>query len=1014
MTSSSRHDAPSRVPVSSYRLQFNQALTFADAAAIVDYLAALGVTECYASPLLAAGPGSTHGYDISDHNRLNPELGGDEAFERFAAALKRHQMGLILDFVPNHMGINPSTNAWWRDVLENGPSSSWSTFFDIDWTPIKPELRDRVLLPILGDQYGLVLERGELRLRFEKGALDLTYFDHVLPINPRQTPRVYRHGIDDLHAALGEEDADFRELMSILTALSNLPPYTDRDPALVADRKRETEVSRDRLLRLVTQSPRIAQHIDAAVTFFNGRPGDAASFNDLHALLELQPYRLAYWRTAFDEINYRRFFDVNQLAALRMEDPRVFESTHGLLLDLIARDLVTGVRIDHPDGLFDPAGYFGALQQAAAARKADARAPKHADAATGPRGAATAVAEPQPTRDDPSPPPRDLYVIAEKILSAGELLPSQWPIHGTTGYNALNVFNGLFVRGHSLNELKRAYRAVTSQRRDASDVVYMSKVAIMRTSLSSELNVLAHALNRISESDRRSRDFTLNTLRRALVEVVAVFPVYRTYVTVSGATAEDERIIDEAIAEARRRDPVMESSIFKFVRDVLLPPQDSNLGAEVLGARTYFAMKLQQFTGPVQAKGLEDTAFYRDVPLVSANEVGGDPHHAAWTEAEFHASNLHRQQAWRFEMTTTATHDTKRGEDTRMRINVISEIPRTWSRFVTRWAAINEGHRTMVARTATPDRNDEWLFYQSLVGAWPVESPESAVVERASDALVDRMKQYMLKAVKEAKRHTSWVNVNAAYDESVVRFVAQTLTGPTAAHFLQSFVPLQRRLAWFGMVNSLAQVVLRLASPGMPDVYQGCELWDLSLVDPDNRRPVDFAGRRTLLESLEPLLSELEGVRMGRIEAPHEDAHRQLAGLFETWWDGRIKLLTTAAALRLRRSMPDVFLSGDYVPLRADAVDGHVIAFARSLEKQLVIAMAPRFLATKFGGKPRSPVGLEAWETTRVVLPREMAQRTFVNVLTGESVRPLAYRGSVWLLAGDVFTTWPIALLVGI
>jgi (1->4)-alpha-D-glucan 1-alpha-D-glucosylmutase len=590
-------------------------------------------------------------------------------------------------------------------------------------------------------------------------------------------------------------------------------------------------------------------------------------------------------------------------------------------------------------------------------------------------------------------------------------------VHGTTGYNFLNVLNGLFVRGDRLDELRRAYRRFAGEHRSAADEVYHSKRSIMLTSLASEHNVLAHALNRLSEADRRTRDFTLNTLRRTLMEVVASFPVYRTYVTPEGATPEDVRIIDRAIAEARRRDPVLESSIFAFIRGVLLPHAAGDDSGASREARTQFAMKLQQFTGPVEAKGLEDTAFYRDVALVSANEVGGDPHHRARTDEEFHAANAARLARWPFEMTTTSTHDTKRGEDVRTRIDVISEMPDAWRRLVGKWAAVNSGHRQAGPQGPAPDRNDEWMFYQTLTGAWPAGPPDAPLPERAPDALVERLSEYMLKAVREAKRHTSWVNANAAYDGAVTHFVRGVLTGDTSRAFLASFVPWQRRVAWFGAMASLAQVVLKIASPGMPDTYQGGELWDLALVDPDNRRPVDFETRREQLAALEPLLVHAEGRAAEEPAggaAPAGEARAARAALLDSWWDGRVKLYTLATALRLRRALPQLFLLGDYVPLTADEENAHVVGFARRTAGATVIAVVPRFLATRLGGEPRPPLGPEVWQTTRLALPGTLAARTFVNAFTGETVRPPGHRDAVWLLAGDVFTSWPVALLVAV
>ncbi|MGH7857602.1 MAG: malto-oligosyltrehalose synthase, partial [Candidatus Binatia bacterium] len=573
-----------RVPASTYRIQVHRGFGFADVRAIVGYLARLGISDLYLSPYLAARPGSTHGYDICDHSRLNPELGGEAAYASLLSELAQRDMGHLLDFVPNHMGIDPASNRWWRDVLENGPSSPFARFFDIDWEPVKQEIRNKVLLPILGDAYGLVLERGELRLEYAEGALRLRYFDHDLPINPRSAPRLLRHDVERLKEALGEDHPSYREFLSIATELQNLPAYTESLAERIAERQREKEVARERLQRLVDSESAVREHLERCIRTFNGTPGDPASFDCLHDLLEAQAYRLAYWRTAFHEINYRRFFDINDLAGLRMEEPDVFEATHGLVLRLVREGKITGLRLDHLDGLFDPLAYLRRLRES-----------------VGP-----------------------LYVIAEKILSSGERLPDDWPIEGTSGYEFLNELAGVLVDPTGAKPLRRLYATFTGRTAPFAIVMYVGKKLITQTALSSELNVLAHALNRISEDDRRSRDFTLEALREALREVVACFPVYRTYVGAGGPREEDRRTIDQAIERARRRNPAMEPSIFGFLREVLIPDAE-RLDPPEVERRLGFAMRFQQYTGPVQAKGLEDTAFYRLNVLLSLNEVGGDP-----------------------------------------------------------------------------------------------------------------------------------------------------------------------------------------------------------------------------------------------------------------------------------------------------------------------------------------------------------------------------------------------------
>ncbi len=953
-----------RVPVSTYRLQFHSAFTFAEARELVPYLAALGVTDCYSSPYLKARPGSAHGYDICDHNQLNPEIGSEADYDALTAELRRRDMGLILDWVPNHMGVQASINERWRDVLENGRCSPHARFFDIDWSPVKDELEERILLPILGDQYGRVLERGELRLAFDGGAFSLRYFDHDLPINPRQFPRLLEHDLDRLRAQLGEADADLAEYLSIATGLRNLPHYTDTEPEHVMERHREKEVAKERLRRLVEASPAVRAHIEAAVLAFNGRPGAPESFDQLHQLLELQPYRLSYWRTASHEINYRRFFDINELAGIRMDDPEVFRATHGLVLRLIGEGKITGLRLDHIDGLFDPLQYLTRLQTAIAAVLGGSRQSAGESA-------------------------QALYVVVEKILSPGEVLPAHWPVAGTSGYDFLNQLNGVFIDGRSQRSLARIYRRFTHLRTDYRELVYETKRLITDTSMASELNVLAHALNRISESDRRTRDFTLNSLREALREIVACFPIYRTYVSPDGFTDADREAILTAVGRARRRNPSMERSIFDFAVNVLLPDLEAK-APESRRQCLNCAMKFQQYTGPVQAKGAEDTAFYRYNMLASLNEVGGDPQRFGLTPQAFHELNLQRRQDWPLSMLGSATHDTKRGEDVRARLNALAEIPDEWGRQLTVWARTNAAHRSEVDGEPAPDRNDEYLFYQTLLGTWP---PGAAA---ADGMLIERLQQYMCKAVKEAKVHTSWVTENQAYEAALARFVERVLAGPTSRRFLGTFLPFQARLARLGMINSLSQLVLKVVSPGVPDFYQGTELWDLSLVDPDNRRPVDYQERRRMLGDLESLLAE-EG-RGGRGAALRE--------MLEHWEDGRIKLFITAASLRLRRALAPLFHEGSYEALDPFGEGAHhVVAVARRHRGTTVIAAVTRLSAALTRETPL-PIGADVWGNTRLPLPFDIAGAR--DILSGTAIGA----GSSLALA-EVFAACPVAILVG-
>jgi (1->4)-alpha-D-glucan 1-alpha-D-glucosylmutase len=973
---------PRYVPASTYRLQVHKEFPFAEATRVSEYLARLGAGACYSSPYFTAEPGSTHGYDICNHNEINPELGGSEAHAVFAARLQELGLGHVVDFVPNHMGIGTGTNAWWKDVLENGPSSPAASFFDVDWTPVKAELHAKLLLPILGDQYGKVLERGELRLELRDGALVLRYFEHELPINPRQAPRVYRQAIEPLTAHLGADNLQLHELLSIISSLENMPAYTARDADRIAERQREKEVARQRLLRLIAETPQVGEQLEAAVKAVNGEPGRPGSFDAMHELLETQAYRLSYWRTASHEINYRRFFDINTLVGLRVEEPDVFAATHRLLGELMRNGTVNAVRVDHADGLFDPARYFEMLQDLAA------------DALGCQRTAGG-------NRTD-----RPMYVVAEKILSGAERLPIRWAVHGTSGYNFLHDLNGLFINGAQGRRMRRAYAKLTGRTLAFEDVLYMSKRPIMKTAMASELSVLAHMLDRIAESNRRSRDFTLESLRDAITEVVACFPVYRTYVDERGWTPEDRDVVVRAVARARRRNPAMEASLFDFLLEVVLPRDRGEASAQrheqrrggyapadaqEVQARLRFAMKLQQYTGPVQAKGLEDTAFYRYNLLLSLSEVGGDPERFGRSVAEFHEASAERRREWPYEMLATSTHDTKVGEDVRARINVLSEIPDEWSRGVSRWMRLNRSHRTMVDGEPAPDRNDEYRFYQALLGAFTEVTPE----------FVERMQGFMIKSIKEAKLHTSWLTANPEYENAVLRFVERVLTGSGGAKFLPAILPLQQRVAAVGMLNSLAQVAIKIGSPGVPDFYQGTDLWDLNLVDPDNRRPVDFRLRERLLGEVEQLLEKTGDERIAAVSA-----------LLKNWADGAIKLLVTTAGLRLRRARQELFLEGRYEPIETETtVHADVVAFARIHGDEAVLVVAPRLTAPLVPDGKNLPLGGPSWKTSRVIIPSELGGRTFRHEITGVEIKPVTTETQAWIFVGQIFETVPVGIL---
>jgi (1->4)-alpha-D-glucan 1-alpha-D-glucosylmutase len=944
--------SPAVVPVATYRLQFNKSFTFDDATAIVDYLDHLGISHCYASSYFTAVPGSTHGYDVADPTQLNPEIGSRVSYDRWVETLRAHHMGHIIDMVPNHMGIAQSSNPWWQDVLENGPSSQYASFFDIDWHPLKQELTDKVLLPILGDSYGAVLERQEITLRYENGAFTAHYFEAVLPVAPGTYDRILALDAGRLLAEIGEETDDGQELLSILTAIRHLPGRESHGAEERAERHREKEVIKRRLARLTAASPAVLAHIERAVTTLNGTRDTPRSFDRLDDLLSAQPYRLAYWRVAAEEINYRRFFDINELAALRMEDPQVFERTHAFVFELLREGAIDGIRIDHVDGLYDPGDYLERLQ--ARARE---------------------------VRPDLFSADRRLYLVVEKILGLDEGLPS-WPVEGTTGYEFLVRVNGLFVDGRNERAVNEAFERFTRLRAPFHEFVYRSKQLVLRMSMASELQVLAHGLNRFSERNRHYRDFTLNLLVYAMREIIAAFPVYRTYVNgrEPDVSEHDRRYIEYAVSKARRRNPQHPGVVFDFIRGLLLK-KANYIPEEERGEHLKFVGKFQQVTSPVTAKGIEDTALYIYNRLVSLNEVGGEPDKFGVTAEALHAWFAERASRWPHGLSASSTHDTKRSEDVRARINVLSELPGEWRQATGRWARMNRKARVTIDGESYPSRNEEYLLYQTLVGTWPARP---MTPDEESDYAA-RIRNYMLKTMREAKVFTSWLNPSEPHENAMGRFVEMVLS-PDNGAFRRDFSELASRVARYGVYNSLAQLAIKIGAPGVPDFYQGTELWDFSLVDPDNRRPVDYEKRRQMLDTLgEP--SEL-------LAHPEDD---------------RLKLFATATLLRARRAAHDVFRCGGYEPLAAHGRGReHVFAFARVLGERHAIVAVPRLVATL---KPDgdAPLG-GVWGDTRIRVP-DSAPRCYRQAFTGACATVIEENGGRWLRAADAFADFPIALL---
>jgi (1->4)-alpha-D-glucan 1-alpha-D-glucosylmutase len=892
-------DLDKSVPSSTYRVQLTPDFGFAEAADLASYLAQLGVSHLYASPYLQAAPGSTHGYDVVDHTRVNSELGGEEGHAQLCHALHAVGLGQVLDIVPNHMAIGVPGNAWWWDVLENGQSSVYASYFDVDWDPPEAKLRNTVLLPILGDHYGRVLEAGDIAVRRSGGTFTVEYFDHVLPVAPPS--------LDALLARAARRSGD-QELEFLARALRRLPPSTATDPASVRERHQDKEQIRARLAEVFASRTAVAEAVDDELAAINADPAA------LHSLLERQNYRLAFWRAASRDLSYRRFFDIDTLVGLRVEDAAVFGDTHRRILDWVRDGAVDGLRIDHPDGLRNPEQYLERLAEQ-----------------TG-----------------------GVWTVVEKILEPGERLPKTWAVAGTTGYDFLNRLTTLFVDPAGEAPLTELYAELTGEPTDYEQVVITKKNQVMREVLGADVNRLVALFVEVCERHPRHRDYTRDELGEALREVIASFPVYRTYVrAATGAVRpDDEAHVEKAVGDAAGRRPDIDADLLGFLRDLLLlriPPATPHVTGAAPGAvpEHELVMRFQQLTGPVMAKGVEDTAFYTFNRFVALNEVGGDPSRFGLSVGEFHDACAEAQRDWPRAMLASSTHDTKRSEDVRARLALLSEIPDRWSAAVRRWVAHNEHHR----RGGWPDRNFEYLLYQILVGAWPLSA--------------ERAKAYMEKASKEAKQHTSWTDPRPDYDEALGSFVEAVLSDD---EFIDDFTRFVAPLVWPGRVTSLAQALIKLTAPGIPDIYRGTELWDLSLVDPDNRRPVDYDQRRALL-----------GV-VGTASAEQILARAD---------EGLPKLHVTHQALQLRRERPDAFMSGEYAPLEcAGPSADRVVAFARGGE---VLTVAPRLVMGLAGG----------WGEETVALPKgRWRDRLTSQEWDGGNA-----------LVGSVLSQFPVALL---
>jgi (1->4)-alpha-D-glucan 1-alpha-D-glucosylmutase len=946
-----------RVPVATYRLQFSGRFRFEDARSLITYLHRLGISDLYASPVLAARRGSPHGYDVIDPARLNPELGTDEGFDLLAAELKAHGMGLLLDIVPNHMAAVPE-NPWWMDVLENGQSSAYADYFDIDWDPPETALRNKMLLPVLGKPYRQALEDQELALMLDGTGISVRYRDLRLPLNLQSHLVLIADWLRRLEGKLSTKDAIAGQFSQILREISHLVDYSPLNSRQAVRHRARQKAVKKKLYHLAASSPELKSTLMETIGLFSGQRGDTGSSKLLDGLLKQQAYELAFWRDAGAKINYRRFFDLSDLIGIHVEKPRVFKATHAAVLRLVGEGKVTGLRIDHIDGLADPLGYLVRLQGRIA-----------------PEAGETGGERP------------GFYVVVEKILGSDEALPPQWPVSGTTGYDFLNLVNTLFVDVEGARALAASYARLTSCEETFDDVAYAKKSLVIDQLFAGEVKALGSHLASLARLDREAEGVSLEDLAGAIKGVTAGLPVYRTYTRNMRVSRRDKAYVEQAVREAGRREPSIDAGALGFLRRVLLLEASGSISTEEKKDWLRFVVRWQQFSGSVTAKGLEDTAFYNYNRLVSLNEVGGDPGANGLSIEAFHQRNLERQMQWPHTLNPTSTHDTKRGEDVRARLNVLSELPDEWEECLTRWQQWNRPKKCQVKGQPVPDANMELLLYQTLVGAWPY-SQEMTGFE-------DRLKAYLVKAAREAKAFTSWLWPDPGYEEALLAFVESVLDTSGQNAFLEDLLRLQGRVAYYGAFNSLSQLLLKITSPGVPDFYQGNELWDLNLVDPDNRRPVDFRRREAVLYHL--------------MQQEESDRPTLMRDLLASWEDARAKLYVSYKALNVRRAQPDLFLSGDYIPLQVRGERrGHVCAFARRHGKEWALVAVPRFLASLVPAGTL-PLGPQVWGDDRLLLPDD-SPREWRHIFTGEV---FTARSDTGLPVSLVFGLFPVAVLLG-
>ncbi len=927
-----------RISTATYRLQFCPGFGFLEAQKILSYLAELGISDLYASPIFKARLGSTHGYDIVDGNLLNPELGTPENYEKLAQQVQALEMGWLQDIVPNHRAYD-STNTLLMDVLEHGQDSEYYHYFDIEWEHPYEQLRGKVLAPMLGDFYGSSLVNGEITLSYDRDGLSVNYYALKYPIRIESYAKFLTTDLGKLTRKLGRSNPDFIKVLGIIYLIKSVSAETSG-----RQRKDQVEFIKGLLWELYENNAEFQVFIEDNLKTFNGETGKSESFDLLDSLLLEQFYRLSFWKVGAEELNYRRFFTVNELICFRVENKQVFQKSHELIEQLVAAGKVTGLRIDHIDGLYDPTGYLEQLRETMG----------------------------------------DVYLVVEKILERDEKLPTYWPIQGTSGYDFLNKLNGIFCQQENHQYFSKLYTNISGYTDNYEQLAAEKKRLIAQTTLVGDIDNIAHLLKKIADHTRYGRDFTLVGLRRAILEVLVQFPVYCTYVNSKEISESDRDYIQLALTKAKQHNPRLLKEL-NLIEKFLLLDYDNSVSDEEKAQWLHFSMRLQQFSGPLMAKGIEDTLFYVYNRFISLNEVGGYPQTFGVKIEEFHEFNQQQSAFYPHAMNASSTHDTKRSEDVRARLNVLSEIPKQWEKYIKQWQELNRSQKVLDKNREIPDANDEYFFYQNLLGAFPFEESEYP-------EFIERMKEYMIKSVREAKIHTAWLRPDTVYEEGFTEFVERVLQPNEGNRFLQQVREFQHKIAFYGILNALSQTLLKITAPGIPDFYQGTELWDLSLVDPDNRRPVDYEKRQRFFNEIK------------------QRAKDELAELIEdlkaTPTDGKIKLFLIHRTLATRHQYLSLFQQGNYIPL--SLVGNHkdrCVAFARSYEGMTCIVVVPRFL-TSLVEPNQYPLTEEVWQETYLEIPSHL-QSEWKNILTEENLG-----NQEKLPVGQILQNFPVALLL--